>query len=57
MFYGGQNTKPLEAALEDEMKIVLETCDLSSPRGSMNFAQNHPNLLWKMCQHPCELQK
>jgi hypothetical protein len=35
-----QNTKPLEAALEAEMKIVLETCDLSSLRGSMNFAQN-----------------
>jgi hypothetical protein len=45
MFYGRQNTKPLEAALEAEMKIVLETCDLSSPRGSMNFAQNHRNLL------------
>jgi hypothetical protein len=41
MFYGGQNTKPVEeAALEAEMKLVLETCDLSSLRGSMNFAQN-----------------
>jgi hypothetical protein len=46
MIYGGQNTKPTgEAALEAEMKIVLETCDPSSLRGSMNFAQNHWNLL------------